>query len=128
MGTRGKCSLIRTKGLLHRWRRPICFVGKANTTLRSLATVAFSRAIQRFRSAGVAFDELAQYQFATKQYTSDLWRGAEDFVRGQSFSHAIRLLNEYLKYEPQLRNAEALLRLGQAHLALGEVPQSIAAF
>ena len=27
-----------------------------------------------------------------------------------------------------LRNAEALLRLGQAHLALGHVPQSIAAF
>ncbi len=40
----------------------------------------------------------------------------------------MRLLNQYLEYEPELRNAEALLRLGQAHLALGEVPQSIAAF
>ena len=47
---------------------------------------------------------------------------------GHSFTRTIELLNEYLEYEPELRNAEALLRLGQAHLALGQVPQSIAAF
>ncbi len=84
--------------------------------------------LQRFRAAGAAFDDLAQLRFATRSYTADLWRGAEDFTRGQNFSRTVRLLNEYLKYEPELRNAQALLRLGQAHLALGHVPQSIAAF
>ncbi|HVT28426.1 MAG TPA: tetratricopeptide repeat protein [Lacipirellulaceae bacterium] len=84
--------------------------------------------LERFRAAGVAFEDLAQSQFATKTYTDDLWRGAQDYNRGQCFSRTVRLLNEYLQYEPQLRNAQALLLLGQAHLALGHLPQSIDAF
>jgi tetratricopeptide (TPR) repeat protein len=87
-----------------------------------------SDGLQRFRAAGVAFERLAQSRFATKSYTTDLWRAAEDYIRGQSFSRAVRLLNAYLENEPQLRNAQALLRLGQSQLALGKIPQSIAAF
>src|SRR5205823_1095118 len=87
-----------------------------------------SAGLQRYRAAGVAFEELAESRFATKAYTSDLWRGAQDFIQGQSFSSAVRLLDKYLEYEPEVRNAEALLRLGQAHLALNHVPQSITAF
>jgi tetratricopeptide (TPR) repeat protein len=87
-----------------------------------------SAGLQRYRAAGVAFENLAESRFATKSYTTDLWRGAQDFIQGQSFSSAVRLLNKYLEYEPEVRNAEALLRLGQAHLALNQVPQSIAAF
>ncbi len=87
-----------------------------------------SAGLQRYRAAGVAFEQLAQSRFATRSFTSDLWRGAEDFIRGQSFSRAVGLLNQYLQYEPELRNAEALLRLGQSHLALGHVPESISAF
>jgi tetratricopeptide (TPR) repeat protein len=87
-----------------------------------------SAGLQRYRAAGVAFEELAESRFATKAYTSDLWRGAQDFIQGQSFSSAARLLDKYLEYEPELRNSEALLRLGQAHLALNQVPQSITAF
>ena len=71
---------------------------------------------------------MAESRFATKFYTSDLWRGAQDFIQGQSFSQPVRLLDKYLEYEPEVRNAQALLRLGQAHLALNQVPQSIAAF
>lgn len=84
--------------------------------------------LQKFRAAGLAFAELAELHFAMRSYTDDLWRGAEDFIKGQSFSHAIDLLNKYLEYEPELRHAQALLRLGQAHLALGQVPQSVLAF
>ena len=40
----------------------------------------------------------------------------------------MRLLDKYLDNESELRNPEALLRLGEAHLALGQMPQSIAAF
>ncbi len=87
-----------------------------------------SAGLGRYRAAGVAFEELAELRFATKSYTSDLWRGAQDFIQGQSFSRAVRLLNKYLEYEPELRNAQALLSLGQSHLALSQVPQSIAAF
>jgi tetratricopeptide (TPR) repeat protein len=87
-----------------------------------------SAGLQRLRAAGVAFEQLADSRFATRNYTSDLWRGAQDFIQGQSFSSAIRLLDKYLENEPELRNAQALLRLGQCHLALSHVPQSISAF
>ncbi len=83
--------------------------------------------LQRYRAAGVAFEALAEARFATKAYTSDLWRGAEDYIRGQSFSRAIKLLDKYLENEPELRNGQALLRLGQSHLALNHISQSIAA-
>ncbi len=84
--------------------------------------------LQRLRAAGVAFEQLAELRFATKFYTADLWHSAETFYYGHNFTRTIRLLNEYLKNEPELRNAEALLRLGQSHLALGQIQQSIAAF
>jgi tetratricopeptide (TPR) repeat protein len=84
--------------------------------------------LRDLRAAGKSFELLAELQFATKSYTADLWRAAEDYFQGQSFSNAISLLNEYLHYEPELRNAQALLRLGQSYLALGHVQKSITAF
>ena len=84
--------------------------------------------LQRYRAAGVAFEALAEARFATKSYTADLWRGAADYIQGQSFSSAVKLLDKYLEYEPEVRNGQALLRLGQAHLALDHVPQSISTF
>jgi tetratricopeptide (TPR) repeat protein len=83
---------------------------------------------RHWRAAGVAFEQLADLRFATKFYTGDLWHSAENYFRGHSFTRAVRLLDKYLEHEPELRNAQALLRLGQAHLALGQIPESIAAF
>jgi tetratricopeptide (TPR) repeat protein len=86
-----------------------------------------STGLKYLRAAGGVFEQLAELRFATKFYSTDLWRGAEDYFQGQSFSRAVQALQKYLKYEPELRNAQALLRLGQAQLALGNVPESIAA-
>jgi tetratricopeptide (TPR) repeat protein len=91
---------------------------------------ARDRAVGRrhLRSAGLAFEQLADARFDTRFYSDDLWRSADNYFRGRSFSSAVRLLDKYLDNESELRNAEALLRLGEAHLALGQTPQSIAAF
>jgi tetratricopeptide (TPR) repeat protein len=86
------------------------------------------RGLHHLRAAGVAFQQLADLRFATRFYTNDLWRSAENYFNGHSFSRTITQLDHYLRYEPELRNAEALLRLGQAHLALRHVPESVAAF
>jgi tetratricopeptide (TPR) repeat protein len=83
--------------------------------------------LERLRAAGVAFEQLAELRFATRHYTADLWRSAQNFFEGQSFTRTVQVLHKYLEYEPELRNAQALLRLGQAHLALGKTTQSIAA-
>jgi tetratricopeptide (TPR) repeat protein len=83
---------------------------------------------RHLRSAGLAFEQLAELRYATRQYSGDLWRGADNYFHGHSYSSTVRLLNEYLANEPELRNPDALLRLGQAHLALGQTSQSIMAF
>jgi tetratricopeptide (TPR) repeat protein len=83
--------------------------------------------LRKLRAAGMAFERLAELRFATNLYTSDLWRSAENYFRGRSFSRTAELLTEYLVNEPELRNSEALLRLGEAYFALGRMPQSIAA-
>jgi tetratricopeptide (TPR) repeat protein len=84
--------------------------------------------LQKLRAAGVAFEQLAELRFATRHYSADLWHSAENYFAGHSFTSTVRLLQNYLHNEPELRNAEALLRLGQAYLAIGQIPQSIAAF
>jgi tetratricopeptide (TPR) repeat protein len=84
--------------------------------------------LRLLREAGMAYEAMAQLEFATDAYTAHLWEGAENYYRGHSFTHAIELLNEFLGNEPKMRNAQALLRLGQSHLALGKIPQSITAF
>lgn len=83
--------------------------------------------LRRIREAGVAFERLAQLRYATANYPADLWDSAECYYLGHSYTNAARLLDIYLQNEPEKRNAQALLRLGQVCLALGRVDQCIAA-
>lgn len=80
------------------------------------------------RAAGLAFEQLANLRFATRFYVSDLWRSADNYFRGHCFSRALDVLNLYLDNEPESRRAEALLRIGQAKLALGQTQASIDSF
>jgi tetratricopeptide (TPR) repeat protein len=82
--------------------------------------------MKHMREAGVAYEKLSTIRFATEHYPDDIWDSADCFYRGQSYSSTARLLDLYLKNEPEKRNAEALLRLGQANLTLGNVEQCIA--
>jgi tetratricopeptide (TPR) repeat protein len=83
--------------------------------------------LRRLREAGVAFERLAQLRYATANYPADLWDSAECYYLGHSYTNSARLLEAYLKNEPEKRNAQALLRLGQVSLALGRVDECIAA-
>jgi len=83
--------------------------------------------LRRLREAGVAFERLADLRFATAEYPADLWNSADCYYLGHSYTNAARLLDVYLQNEPEKRNAQALLRLGQVSLALGRVDQCIAA-
>lgn len=83
--------------------------------------------LRQLRMAGVAFERLAELRFATPYYTDGLWESADCYFRGQSYTNAARVLDLYLQHEPEKRNAQALLRLGQSNLALGRVDACIAA-
>jgi tetratricopeptide (TPR) repeat protein len=72
------------------------------------------------RAAGAAYELLAELHFASRNYTEDLWQAAENYYQGQSFSHTERILAKYLHHEAQVNQALALLRMGQAQLAMGK--------
>ena len=79
------------------------------------------------RAAGRAYETLARVHFASREYSDDLWLAAENYFLGQSYSHAARVLEDYLQYEPERRNAAVLLRLGQSHLTTGRVDDAVRA-
>lgn len=79
------------------------------------------------RAAGRAYESLAKVRFATREYTDDLWYAAENYYLGQTYTHAARMLEDYLHYEPERRNAAVFLRLGQSYLTLGEIEKAIRA-
>ncbi len=81
---------------------------------------------EKLRAAGGHYEQLAQRRFATPSYIDNLWQSCEAYFSGQSYSSAIRALGDYLRYEPEKRNAQALLRLGQSLLARGDIKRGIA--
>lgn len=82
----------------------------------------------RLREAGVAYEQLAEARFATREFTDELWTAAETLLSGQAYEEAIRVLERYLRHEPVKRNALALLQIGDAHLARGEDDLAIRAY
>lgn len=79
------------------------------------------------REAGIAYERLAEARFATREFTDDLWTAAETLQSGQAFQKAIDVLERYMRNEPVQRNALALLKLGEAHLASGNPDKAIVA-
>ncbi len=73
-----------------------------------------------YRAAGAAYELLSELRFASRDFTEDLWKSADHYFLGQSFSHTKRVLRKYLHHEAQAKQALALLRLGQSQLALRE--------
>jgi len=78
-----------------------------------------------YRAAGRAYEDVARLRYTTREFPDDLWQAAENYYLGHNYTHAIRVLDEYLHQEAHRRNALALLRLGQSHLALEHFTQAI---
>jgi len=80
------------------------------------------------RAAGRDFENLAKLRFATREFPEDLWRAAENYYQGQSYTHAADVLEEYLYHEARTHKARALLRLGQSLSASYQTKKAIASF
>jgi len=80
----------------------------------------FAKGRYHHRAAGAAYELLSELRIASRRFTEDLWQAAENYFLGQSYSHAERMLTAYLYHEARDKQASALLRLGQAQLALGK--------
>jgi tetratricopeptide (TPR) repeat protein len=105
-----------------------CHIRAADTKRYSTSESLKSEGRYHYRAAGRAFQTLAELRYATREYTDDLWAAAENYFRGQSYTHTTLVLDDYLHYEARMRRALALLRYGQSKLATGQTLEAIAAF
>ncbi len=78
-----------------------------------------------YRIAGRKFEQLAMIEFTDRDYPDDVWQGAECYLAGHQFTAAVSMLEEYLKYELRRRRPTALVHLGEALLALGQLDEAL---
>jgi len=81
----------------------------------------------QFRQAGRVYGRLAKLQSTTRRYPDHLWNSSEAYLQGQDYRNAVRVLQEYLKNESRRRHPQALVRLGEALLALDRPDQALEA-
>jgi len=81
----------------------------------------------QLRLAGAAYAHLADLQMATRAYPEDVWNSSECLLAGHDFRGAVRMLDEYLRYELRHRRPRALLNMGEAQLALQNIDKALEA-
>jgi TolA-binding protein len=72
------------------------------------------------RQAGMLFEQLARQRFSTREYESDLWNSGENYLSGQDYVSAAKVYRRFLTSETRSGRAAALVRLGEALLALNK--------
>lgn len=74
-----------------------------------------------FRQAGLHYGQLAQLLITHRRYPEELWNSAQAFLEGQDFRRGAEVLDLYLKNETRRRNAQAMVSMGEALLAQGQL-------
>ncbi|MEM6690377.1 MAG: tetratricopeptide repeat protein [Planctomycetota bacterium] len=80
---------------------------------------------QLYRNAGVKFAGAAQQLFDDAEYTDLQWSAIENFQAGHHFERALRLLEEYTRYENRNRQARASLAFARSALATDRIDEAI---
>jgi tetratricopeptide (TPR) repeat protein len=74
-----------------------------------------------FRQAGLRYAELARLLIVNRRYPEELWNCAQAFLEGHDYRRAAETLDLYLKNETRRRNAQAMVAMGEALLAQGQL-------
>ncbi len=82
----------------------------------------------QLRLAGDSYTAVARAQFTTRQYPDRLWNSACAYFAGHDFRKAAVMLRLYLHNESRLRNAQALVDLGEAELSLDHAEIALESF
>lgn len=80
---------------------------------------------EKFRLAGKAYFDLAQFEYTSPQYPEYVWSCAENYRAGQNYIRALPMYREYLKHEIALRQAETLAIIGKMYFDLDMLDKSI---
>lgn len=115
---------VERKASIHRdWAQHLQAQARGEKRVAAAKTLAEAR--QHWREAGRMGYDLATLRKTTRWYLDDLARAADDYRRGQGYAAAAHLYRELLRQEPQGREAEALVGLGESLLALGKVQEAL---
>ncbi len=79
----------------------------------------------KHRQAGLDFGRLAKLRFATREYPADLWRSAENYLRGQDYDSAAEVYHKHLDSQTRTGRPPALTRLGECLLALNRPEEAL---
>ncbi len=80
---------------------------------------------EHFRRAGGCYAKLAKKLPANKKFSDQLWNGATAYMQGQDYASAAQMFREYLKNEAERRHPQALVQLGEALLATGQLDKAL---
>lgn len=108
------------------WGRALLAQAAQLSPAKAKATQRLGRA--QLRQAGRVYARLAKLQVTTRKYPDQLWNSANAYLDGHDYGNAIRILREYLKNEARRRHPQALVRLGEARLALSRIDEALEDF
>jgi tetratricopeptide (TPR) repeat protein len=91
------------------------------------AELTLADARQHWRQAGVLGRQLAAQRIATRFYSDDLARAADDLRRGQGYEQAVAVYRDLLAQGPRQGEPDALVGSGESLLALGRVDEALSA-
>ena len=95
---------------------------------RLAADAAESVAVEgraKLRAAGRQFDLLARLRRTSRTYGDQLWSSAEAYFEGHAYGRAVEMLTQFLDNVARRRRPPALVALGEAHLAIGDVDRAL---
>ena len=93
---------------------------EAGSVTRSEAELLIHESRMDHRQAGALFARLSTLRFATRQYPDDLWRSAENYMRGHDYERAVAYYKKFLDTQNRQARPPALTAIGQAMLALNK--------
>lgn len=115
---------VERKASIHRaWAQHLETQAQGQRRAEAEATRAEAR--RHWREAGRMGYDLAELRRTTRTYLDDLARSADDYRRGQGYRAAAHVYRELLRQEPGPREPEALVGLGTALVASGQLEEAL---
>lgn len=80
---------------------------------------------EKYHEAASHYYKLARASFATREYPDYLWQSAECYQLAHDFHRTVRVMRRYLEQNRPERRGDALLGIGEAELALGNLEAAL---
>ncbi len=105
------------------WGDGLAVASDSNNT--GLASDLRNQAREKYHSAAVQYDALAQLELRSAEYLDILWSAITNYQQARDLDRANALLADYLRYEERTKRPRGLLALGKNLVSMGEWHKAI---